>query len=64
MNWRTQIMNWRTDHEAGLNFVDCYLDGVHAGEMDPTHIMCSVEAWYLLWICELSQHVNAHSTVA
>ena len=24
-----------TDHEAGLNFVDCYIDGAHAGETDP-----------------------------
>ena len=37
-----------TDHEAGLNFVDCYLDGVQAGEMDPTHIVCSTEARFLL----------------
>lgn len=45
-----------TDNEAGLNFIDCYLDGVQAGEMDPTHIMCSTEAQFLL-----SGYVNCHN---
>lgn len=45
-----------TDHEAGLNFVDCYLDMVHAGKMDPTHFMCSTEAQFLL-----GGYVNCHN---
>jgi hypothetical protein len=45
-----------TGHEAGLNFVGCYLDGVQGGKIDPTHIMCSPEAWFLL-----GGYVNCHN---
>jgi hypothetical protein len=48
MNSRAQIMI--------MNFVDCYLSGVHAEEIDPTHIMCSSEAWFLLNECVNSQN--------
>jgi hypothetical protein len=44
------------DHEGGLNFVDSYLDGVQAGEMVPTHFMCSTEAWFFL-----DGYVNCHN---
>jgi len=44
-----------TGHEAGQNFVGCYLDGMQAGKVDPTHIMCSNEAQFLLGGC-----VNCH----
>jgi len=45
-----------TDHEAGLNFVNYYLDGVQAGEMDPSHIMCSAKAQFLC-----GGYVNCHN---
>ena len=37
-----------TDREARRNFVNWYLHGVHAGEIDPTLILFSGEAWFHL----------------
>jgi hypothetical protein len=36
---------YNTDHEAGLNFVNCYLHREHTGEIDPVLGLFNVEAW-------------------
>jgi hypothetical protein len=42
---------WDTDHEAGLNSVNWYFQGVYDGEIDHTLILFSGETWFQLIGC-------------
>jgi hypothetical protein len=35
-----------TDHEAKLNILNWYLHGEHAGEVDPTLVLITIEAYF------------------
>jgi len=51
----TEVQNSQdTDHKAALHFVDRYIHGKHAGEIDLTLVQISNEAWF-----HISIYVNS-----
>jgi len=51
----TEVQNSQdTDHKAALHFVDRYIHGNHAGEIDLTLVQISNEAWF-----HISIYVNS-----
>jgi hypothetical protein len=50
----TEVQNSQdTDHKAALHYVDRYSHEKHVGEIDPTLVQVSNEAW-----CYISKYVN------
>jgi hypothetical protein len=51
----TEVQNSQEmDHKAALHFADGYIHDKHAGEIDPTLVQISNEAWF-----PISKYVNS-----